>query len=403
MKRLISAVARPWMAHVYRWRTLVDDMPIRPLDRPVAHAPGLDPDCVLIVGNGLAVGWGVLTHNLALPGHLARALSTATGRGSEVRTHSDPGMTIATAVKSVSSSPLGPYDAVVAYIGASDAFQLISVRRWRRQMERLLPALQDLAGTSPVVIVGIPPLSSIPFFGTRPGRLIDRWAEHLNAATKSLCDAHSTVTYVPPASRVAPHPTAADDAAGRYRGPEEYRLATQNVVDALLPLLRTDIRYRDRESTTASLTGEDRAAALVKAGILDTPTEERFDRIVRQARTMFGTESAAFTLIDTDRQWHKSALGVASREGPLEESFCAITVQSAAHFVVQDARLDERPVPATDVLFYAGYPVKSPDGVRIGAICVFDSRPRPEPTAAQLNFLRSLAFSIEQELDALVT
>lgn len=388
------------MKHVYRWRTLVDDLPVRPLDKPIAQAPGLDPDCVLIVGNGLAVGWGVLTYNLALPGHFARALTAATGRGSEVRTHADPKMTITTAVKALSGVPMDACDAVVVFIGASDAFQLISARRWEHHMDRLLNVLVEAVGASPVVVVGVPPLSRIPFFATRPGGLVDRWADHLNSVTRDLCATRSTTTYVSPVATEVLPPRAPDVAGDRYRGPEEYRQATQNVVDVLLPLLRADVAHRDHIVRGTPQSEEERLAALSRTRILDTPQEDRFDRIVRMARSLFGTESAAFTLIDRERQWLKSSVGVATQQGPLDESFCAITVQSPTHFVVPDARHDERAVPSTDVRFYAGYPIRTPEGVRIGAICVFDSRPRPAPTAEQLSFLRELAFQIEQELDS---
>ena len=139
-------------------------------------------------------------------------------------------------------------------------------------------------------------------------------------------------------------------------------------------------------------------AALGGLGILDTPMEDRFDYIVRMVRAMFGTESAAFTLIDAERQWSKAVLGTTQRAIPLEQSFCALTIQSPTPFVVLDARHDERPLPVTDVRFYAGYPVEAPDGTRIGAICVFDSRPRLRVTTAQLSFLRELAFSIQREI-----
>ncbi|MDJ0334032.1 GAF domain-containing protein [Salinibacterium sp. G-O1] len=403
MPRLISAVGGLWMRHVYRWRNLVDDLPVRPLDTPVAHASGVDPDCVFVVGNGLAVGWGVLTHDLAVPGQLARALSVATGRGSEVRIHADPSMTIATAVRSLSAVPMGACDAVIVFVGASDAFQLISVRRWRRHMDGLLDALEDAMGVHPVVIVGVSSPSGIPFFGTRPGGLIDRWAERLNSVTQSLCEKRSSTIYVSPVSRADLLPVPLEPSDDRYRGPEEYRQAALNVAHVLVPLLRSDESRRDHTVRGTAQTEDDRLAALRRTGILDSPPEERFDRIVRMARTMFGTESAAFTLIDEGRQWHKSAVGVSHSESPLDQSFCATTVQSATHFVVPDARHDDRAVPSTDVRFYAGYPIKAPDGVRIGAICVFDSRPRPAPTDEQLSFLRELAFRIERELAVLVS
>ena len=77
LRSIVSAAIGPWMTSIYRWRSLVASLPVRPVDEPVSHAPGLDPDRVLLIGNGLAVGWGVLIHDLALPGFLSRALSAA--------------------------------------------------------------------------------------------------------------------------------------------------------------------------------------------------------------------------------------------------------------------------------------------------------------------------------------
>ena len=400
LRSIVSAAIGPWMTSIYRWRSLVASLPVRPVDEPVSHAPGVDPDRVLIIGNGLAVGWGVRIHDLALPGFLARALNAATGRGSEVRAYIDPDIKIATAQRALSAPNLASYDAVVVVIGASDAFQLISPRRWAHHMAVLFRALEESAGAAPILIVGIPPISSIPFFRTRPGGIIDRWARHLNSITRKLCDAHRTISYVAPVWVVPATGNDAVTSTDRYRTPEEYRSATETIMNALLPLLGTETALAHHIDSASGLaqSGEARMAALGRLGILDTPMEDRFDYIVRMVRTMFGTESAAFTLIDADRQWSKAVLGTTQREIPLEQSFCALTIQSPTPLVVLDARHDERPLPATDVRFYAGYPVEAPDGTRIGAICVFDSRPRSRVTTAQLSFLRELAFSIQREI-----
>lgn len=400
MRSLVSAVVGPWMTEIYRWRTRVSALPVRPAGEPVAHAPGLDPDRVLITGNGLAVGWGVLIHDLAIPGHLARALTAATRHGSEVRVHADPDMTITTAIKSLSAVRLGVYDAIVLVIGASDAFQLISRRRWSQHMTLILDALKDGAGVTPVLIVGIPPLSTIPFFRTRPEGLIDRWAERLNTITRTLCDAYHTIGYVPPDWTPALHTEGHGNSDDRYRIPEDYRQVAERIVDALLPLLRTETAgvHHHQIAPGQAQSDQDRRAALAQLGILDTAPEDRFDHIVQMARTVFGTEGAAFTLIDEDRQWHKAVVGITRREDPLEDSFCASAIQSAISFVVLDARHDDRPLPHTKIRFYAGHPVEAPDGTRIGTICVFDSSPRSATTPAELSFLRELALTIQHEL-----
>ena len=75
----LRPLMRSWVRQVFR---NLADVP-RPLDDPRAHASGVDSDRILLFGGGAAVGWGVLSHNLALPGSLARALSDLTGRGAD--------------------------------------------------------------------------------------------------------------------------------------------------------------------------------------------------------------------------------------------------------------------------------------------------------------------------------
>lgn len=397
MQKAVSTRAGRWMRGVYGFREQFKVPLTRPMGEPTAHAPGADPDRVFIFGNGLAVGWGVSIHDLALTGHLARALSSATGRGSNVRTYADPHLGIATATSALSGLQLGSWDAVIVIIGASDAFQLMSARQWQEHVCAFLDAIHVQAGLTPVLMVGISPPSSIPFFHTRRGGVIDRWAEHLNTMTHALCDPYDNITYVPPPS--TPEIKPGRGRYRRYRGPEEYGQLATHLVSLLPALLRKQLPgSRQKESSLEQpQDGLHRVDVLRALRILDTAPEERFDHLIQMARTVFGTEGAAFTLVDEHRQWHKAAIGVKLQEGSLENSFCNTTIRTVHPLVVTDAWHDERPLPHTDVRFYVGHPIEAPDGTRIGAICVFDSTPRTA-TASQLSFLSELAHTLQHEL-----
>lgn len=147
-----------------------------------------------------------------------------------------------------------------------------------------------------------------------------------------------------------------------------------------------------------------RQAALNALQVLDTPAEERFDRIVRLAARFLNVPIALVSLIDDDRQWFKSCLGLSAAETSREISFCGHAILRAGPFIVADARLDERfadnPLVVGDpnIRFYAGQPIHTRDGHPIGTLCVIDNDPRVFGTEDQLT-LRDLAALVEAELD----
>lgn len=152
---------------------------------------------------------------------------------------------------------------------------------------------------------------------------------------------------------------------------------------------------------------EQRLAALQALQILDTEYEERFDRITRLAQRLFGTEMAAVTLVDSDRQWFKSKQGPLDAETPREESFCAYAIVEPNHtLVVGDATRDDRfydnPSVTDDphVRFYAGHPIAAPSGETIGTLCVIDSKPR-DTADFDSEALRDLAMMVESEIAGL--
>ncbi|MEU6537061.1 SpoIIE family protein phosphatase [Streptomyces sp. NPDC047000] len=148
-----------------------------------------------------------------------------------------------------------------------------------------------------------------------------------------------------------------------------------------------------------------RQQAVERLGILDTPPEERFDRITRVARRLFGVPTAAVTLLDNARQWAKSHDGEGLTEVARTDSFCSVAVRQDDTFVVadalRDARFADNPLVRADpaVRFYAGHPLRTADGHRVGMLCVTDSRPR-EMSEDERRLLRDLAQWAENELAA---
>ena len=125
-----------------------------------------------------------------------------------------------------------------------------------------------------------------------------------------------------------------------------------------------------------------RLLSLHSLRIMDSAPEERFDRVTRMAKRIFDVNICLVSLVDSDRQWFKSKQGLDACETPREVSFCGHAILEERTFVVEDAHTDPRfadnPLVTGDpnVRFYAGHPVHSREGKRIGTLCVIDDKPR---------------------------
>ncbi|MCC5792214.1 MAG: GAF domain-containing protein [Legionellaceae bacterium] len=150
----------------------------------------------------------------------------------------------------------------------------------------------------------------------------------------------------------------------------------------------------------------DRLAALYELKILDTPPEERFDRIVRLASRYLSAPIAYIALLDTDRQWFKASCGLQAKQTPRNISFCNHTIQQAHPLVVPDARQDERfansplVTNAPNIRFYAGFPLSTAEGFKVGTLCISDTSPR-QLQPEQLSILKDLADLAEDQLTLL--
>ncbi len=149
---------------------------------------------------------------------------------------------------------------------------------------------------------------------------------------------------------------------------------------------------------------EQRLQALYHYEILDTPSEESFDRITRLARLLLQMPMATVSLVDRDRQWFKSRQGVAEEGSARNISFCTHTIRKDEPFIVQDALADRRfcdsPLVTGEphIRAYVGVPLRTPSGHNIGALCVMDVKPR-KISQEQLNVLQDLARVVVDELE----
>jgi hypothetical protein len=147
----------------------------------------------------------------------------------------------------------------------------------------------------------------------------------------------------------------------------------------------------------------ERLKAVTGTLLLDTPPEDRFDRITQTAREYFAVSSATVALIDDRRQFLKSVLGPVAQNMPRELSFCNTTIRSAGPLVISDASTDERfrrnPLVTGEPLirFYAGYPLRGWRGWVVGTLCIIDQNPRNFSPSDE-DMLRKLAEAAQGEI-----
>lgn len=126
----------------------------------------------------------------------------------------------------------------------------------------------------------------------------------------------------------------------------------------------------------------ERLQALRELLILDTPPEQRYDRIAQFAREEFEVGTVLISLVDKSRQWFKAKTGLEASESPRSSSFCGHAILQPDILMIEDALLDPRFVDnplvtgPPHVRFYAGAPLELASGLRVGTLCLLDPRPR---------------------------
>ena len=149
---------------------------------------------------------------------------------------------------------------------------------------------------------------------------------------------------------------------------------------------------------------QERLRALDRYGIIDTLPEREFDEVAKLAAAICGTPIALDSLIDSNRQWIKSQVGLALTEIARNSSFCAHAILQREPFIVSDAAADDRfalnplVLGPPNIRFYAGVPLINPDGYALGTLCVIDHVPR-ELGEQQREALRVLGSQLVSQLE----
>lgn len=151
---------------------------------------------------------------------------------------------------------------------------------------------------------------------------------------------------------------------------------------------------------------EARLKALRSLGILDTSSEERFDRLARMAKRLFDVPIALVSLVDENRQWFKSCIGLDVTETSRDISFCGHAILDDDIFIIadaaKDARFSDNPLVTGEphIRFYAGCPLRYVDGSKLGTLCIIDKVPR-DLQQDDIEALKDLAATAERELAAI--
>ncbi len=151
--------------------------------------------------------------------------------------------------------------------------------------------------------------------------------------------------------------------------------------------------------------GENKRLASLRAlQILDSPPDSRFDRLTRLASELLGVPIALVSLVDENRQWFKSKVGLEAQETPRDHAFCAHAILGEDPLVVADAtedpRFQDNPMVQGDpkIRFYAGVPLLSEHSHGLGTLCVIDHKPK-ELSNRELQILKDLAAIATDELE----
>lgn len=362
-----------------------------PDDLPQTRILGPRSLRVLLMGSGPAVGRGVCSHGLALPGAFARRLASVTGRGVIVDVASQSDMTARSAALELENIELGRYDAVVLTVGTNEALNLEPVRRWASDLAILLDKLTTgMIRGGTVYLTGVRPMRSVAQFDSIVGSVADLHIIHLNRVAETLCDSSRRWRYLRPVSA----PAARRDLADRYLTAQQYAVWARELVEQILPTLPPDPPF---ESPSVNGEVEERANPVRALDWEVVAHDPVLHRLTALAQQRLGGQTAVITLLDGDGQHHLAVSGRRVPEISGASSFSATVARSAGLVLVPDAPKDARfrnhPMVLGEpgVRFYVGCPIQTVTGERIGALSILDDAPRQRLGHEDVNYLRDLA------------
>lgn len=366
-----------------------------PRDSPVIVSGADDPDRVLLLGNGPTHGWGTVTHELALTGQLARALTRRTTRPTDIRYVGDEMMPIAAVQAWLGDISLAPYDLVLVVLSMNDAIRLTPADDYRADMTRLLDRLA--AETKPsarIVIAGIQDVDSLPEYRGLAARIGQRRADLLNAITAELVGRYDGFVFL--------QHTAPKAEPGRpYGSPAMYAEWSDTFAAVCAPAL-DEARVLDPYRFQHELSEHDWQWAPGEKIMAEVGNHEALEALAREAKSHFSADAAWISLVDGDRQFFVANTTPQGRGAPAELSVCQYTVEGDEPLIIENTFRDERTKdsPMNDLgqlRFYAGAPIKNAEGENIGTFCVLNVLPKSRNSVDE-DDLRSWASRAQGEI-----
>lgn len=361
---------------------------------------GPRPYRILCFGGGVLQGLGIADHNLGLPGHIADLVVEQTGRGVHVDVVVDTMPTSDRALALLSGLRIRRYDAVIVVLGDLDSTPM-PADRWRGAvvgLGRLL--MTETSRSAGVFIYDSGRALATANLASGVSRNAAAWTK-LTSVTEEVCALTGRVRFGELRLTLG-----AQDASGRFSD-GTYRDWADLVVRRMGPTFAALDAAKEEDSPQAYRNRPQderfRQRALDALRLRRGRRDPVLDRELAAARSMYRATGAVFNLIDDDVQWAIASTGDKLATTPRSDAFCNFAIGSDELTLINDTWLDPRSrssplAHGTDgTRFYAGYPVHSIDGYRVGMVCVLGSTPR-SLRPRELEGLRDVAARVEQHL-----
>lgn len=369
------------------WRSL----PRPPDGRAVARGPGHDPDRVLLIGGSSAVGWGVVSHDLALAGYLARGTAAVTERGVDIDVLGDTLISVDDVTATLTQEVVARYDAIVLTLGSREGLQMMPADLWARRLGALLDHIATCRDTAPsVIIVGAEKVEPVPL-PRLITKIVRRKASEINAASRAIIADRPRVRYVDSAMLAAPGEPANLIEVDK---PRLYERAAAAIAPTLASLLESS---HDRTPVPIEEDLRDRAVSFMRSRL--GHHNDRVSQLVETVMHVLHVRSADLFFVDRDEVHLVAATGDAPDRRERGATLSNEAIEHQAGLVIPDLAADARTKGRPEVVgppylrFYASHPVESPDGYRVAVLTIVDTQPR-ELAASELALLRHFALRV---------
>jgi hypothetical protein len=373
---------------------------IRPDPVAAIRRSGSDPYRILLFGGGLLRGVGLRDHELGLPGRIADRLHARRGRGVRLDVVVEAHPTSPSALAGLAGMRLRRYDAIVLVLGEQESAHAAPAQ-WRGELVGLTKLLLTETCPSAGLFVYDSTRAVVPTSAVQLNPRAAASAERLVLVSEEVCGIAQRVRF----AEFPPSVLPADPVSGFVDGTYEDWAAW--LVDRLEPALAAVDRSTDEDTPRryrARVQDERfRQRAVDSLHLHLGDRDEHLDREVLQAKLMYRADHAVLNIVDRDAVWTRATAAPDVQALERAQAFCSIGVRSDDLLLINDTWADPRTQgnPLTQgprgVRFYAGFPVRTWDGYRVGMVCIAGRTPRSF-RPRELEGLRDIAARVEQSL-----